>query len=182
MKNKTVYIAILSLIFGVVLLSGCSTTHKTVKQQKTTPKKRKPTPPPPPPQPKRSKKKQPAKKHILKAKALKTIHFAFNKSNISTKAARLLAHNVQELQKYPKYHVRIDAYTDHIGSDQYNVRLSVQRAKAVAHFYETNNIAKGRIKTRGLGKAPVPCLKETPHTLGCRKNRRAESHPIKPLG
>jgi len=111
---------------------------------------------------------------------LQTIHFDFDKSNIDDQAARILTQNVHQLMNAPKFKVRIDGYTDHVGSDQYNLRLSRRRAQSVANFYENNGVSESRIMTRGLGKAPQPCLKETPNTLGCRKNRRAESHPVKP--
>jgi outer membrane protein OmpA-like peptidoglycan-associated protein len=113
---------------------------------------------------------------------LETIHFAFDKSNISDQAARKLTQNVKELKDASKFHVRIDAYTDHVGSDQYNIRLSRRRATSVAKFYKSNGISSDRIQTRGLGKAPQPCLNKNPNKQGCRKNRRAETHPVKQGG
>lgn len=118
----------------------------------------------------------------LKDSDLQTIHFAFDKSNISDQAARKLTHNLHELQNASKFSVRIDAYTDHVGSDQYNLRLSRRRATSVADFYKSNGLSESRIKTRGLGKAPQPCMKRAKKATsdpGCRKNRRAESHPVK---
>jgi outer membrane protein OmpA-like peptidoglycan-associated protein len=116
------------------------------------------------------------KKKVVREKiTLKTVHFAFDKSNLNDHSAQLLAGNVEILRKDPQIHVKIDAYTDHIGSDQYNIRLSERRARAVMNFYENNGIPANRIIARGLGKAPVPCWMNTPEK-GCRKNRRAESH------
>lgn len=114
--------------------------------------------------------------------ALNTVHFAFDKSNIDTPDAQLLADNVKVLRKHPDMHVRIDAYTDHIGGDQYNLRLSERRAQTVQSFYTSNGIDTGRIVARGLGKAPVACIKMDTNGPGCRKNRRAESHPFYPPG
>lgn len=112
---------------------------------------------------------------------LTTVHFAFDKSNIDDQAAQQLTENVQKLEKNPKFRVRIDAYTDHIGGDQYNLRLSKRRANAVTEFYTKNGISADRIDARGLGKAPVPCVQmDPPPAKGCRANRRAESHPINP--
>ncbi len=111
---------------------------------------------------------------------LQTINFGFDRHNITDQAARLLAENVTKLRENPSARVRVDAYTDHVGGDQYNLRLSLRRAAAVVDFYTQNGIAEGRIDSRGLGKAPIPCSeaemdRDTP---GCEKNRRAESHPI----
>jgi len=113
---------------------------------------------------------------------LASIHFDFDKSDITNRASRLLADNVRELRNNPDVRVRVDAYTDHVGGDQYNVRLSVRRAESVASFYRTNGIAANRIETRGLGKHPVPCTpaQADDGTPGCELNRIADSHPINP--
>lgn len=108
---------------------------------------------------------------------LGTINFDFDKSNIRDDAARILTENVRKLMDAPNFNVRIDAYTDHIGGDQYNLRLSQRRAASVVDFYTNNGISSDRIESRGLGKAPVACYQEDPGP-GCEKNRRAESHPI----
>ena len=82
----------------------------------------------------------------------------------------------------PAFRVRVDAYTDHVGGDQYNLRLSLRRAAAVVKFYTDNGISEDRIESRGLGKAPVECSSsEKEANGGCEKNRRAESHPISTL-
>lgn len=111
---------------------------------------------------------------------LETVHFDFDKSNIDEAAARILNENIETLMDSPRFRVRIDAYTDHVGGDQYNLRLSKRRAEAVTEFYVENGIAENRIESRGLGKAPQPCMEQT-EELGCRENRRAESIPLSPF-
>ncbi|MDX1638307.1 MAG: OmpA family protein, partial [Balneolaceae bacterium] len=86
----------------------------------------------------------------------------------------------RQLTNAPNFRVRIDAYTDHIGGDQYNLRLSQRRATSVVDFYTENGISEDRIDSRGLGKAPVPCYEQYQDDPGCPDNRRAESHPISP--
>jgi outer membrane protein OmpA-like peptidoglycan-associated protein len=110
---------------------------------------------------------------------LNTVNFDFDKSNIDDQAAQLLTDNTQDLLDNPNFRVRVDAYTDHIGTDQYNLRLSKRRANSVLEFYTKNGITQDRIDARGLGKAPVPCYEQT-QEKGCRKNRRAESIPLNP--
>lgn len=168
------------LLAGTGFLSACSSSKKVVKKQKTQqvtqPKK---TVTKPPVNPFKSDTTQTKKKVVKKNITLNTVHFAFNKSNLDAPDARLLAKNVETLRKNPNINVRIDAYTDHIGSNQYNLRLSERRARTVKNFYENNGITGSRITARGLGKAPIPCYMNTPGK-GCRKNRRAESHVIYP--
>lgn len=108
--------------------------------------------------------------------AFNTINFGFDRSNLTDAAAANLAENVELLKKAPAFNVRVDAYTDHVGGNQYNLRLSLRRAKAVVDFYTNNGISADRIESRGLGKAPVACMDET-EERGCEANRRAESHP-----
>ena len=113
---------------------------------------------------------------------LATINFGFDRSNITDRAARMLSENIEKLNEVDAFRVRVDAYTDHIGGDQYNLRLSLRRANAVVEFYKNNGIAEDRIDSRGLGKAPVQCseAQRDRDTPGCERNRRAESHPLNP--
>lgn len=121
------------------------------------------------------------RERIFFIQELHTVHFDFDRSNIDARAARLLTENVQKLLDAPgEYRVRIDAYTDHQGGDQYNLRLSRRRATAVLEFYRQNGITEDRIEARGLGKAPNPCLQQDPGARGCRADRRAESIPLHP--
>ena len=119
---------------------------------------------------------------FIRANDLQTIHFNFDKSDITNEAASKLASNVERLLDAPAFRVRVDAYTDHVGGDQYNLRLSLRRASSVVDFYNNNGVSEDRIDSRGLGKAPVPCVEaeKDANTPGCRKNRRAETHPLNP--
>lgn len=119
----------------------------------------------------------------LDGDALGTINFDFDRSNIRSDAAAILAENVETLKEAGAFRVRIDAYTDHVGGDQYNLRLSLRRANAVVDYYTKNGISEDRIESRGLGKAPVECTEAEmdEDTPGCERNRRAESHPISTL-
>ncbi len=111
-----------------------------------------------------------------------TVNFDFDRSNISDDAAQMLAENVEVLNNAPAFRVRVDAYTDHVGGDQYNLRLSLRRAASVVEFYTSNGISEDRIESRGLGKAPVECAEtEKEANNGCEKNRRAESIPLSTL-
>ena len=171
------------LLIGMSIQLACKSTKQITKPVETTPiKKPQKVFKKPPVNPFKSDTAKPDNAVKHKVESLSTIHFAFDKSNIDAPDARLLADNVQILRDHPNMHVKIDAYTDHIGGDQYNLRLSERRARAVEHFYTSNGIDSGRIIARGLGKAPIPCVTMDTNGPGCRKNRRAESHPYYPPG
>lgn len=113
--------------------------------------------------------------------SLTTVNFAFDRANLDATAASALTANVERLKDAPNFRIRVDAYTDHIGGDQYNLRLSVRRANAVRSFYVNNGISEDRIEVNGRGKAPNPCVVMDSNGRGCRADRRAESTPINPF-
>ncbi|WP_336244715.1 OmpA family protein [Natronogracilivirga saccharolytica] len=113
---------------------------------------------------------------------LNTINFDFDRSNIDQRAARQLSENVEALKDAPNYRVRVDAYTDQVGGDQYNLRLSQRRANAVVTFYRENGISEDRIESRGLGKVSTSaCHDDQPDDPGCRADRKAETIPLHPF-
>ncbi|WP_142714194.1 OmpA family protein [Fodinibius sediminis] len=116
----------------------------------------------------------------LRQSDLDVVNFDFDRSNIDQAAARILRENAKAIMGAAKFHVRIEGYTDHVGGDQYNLRLSQRRAEEVARFYIKNGVAESRLTVRGLGKAPVPCMDQDPGQ-GCRKNRRVETIPLSPF-
>lgn len=112
---------------------------------------------------------------------LETVTFGFDRANLENDAAKALARNIQKLQSNPKFTVQINAYTDHLGGDQYNLRLSKRRANVVFDFYTKNGIDETRLASQGLGKTPTAsCYQEDTDEPGCRKDRRAESIPVSP--
>jgi outer membrane protein OmpA-like peptidoglycan-associated protein len=112
---------------------------------------------------------------------LETVTFGFDRSNLENDGAKALARNITKLQSNVKFNVQVNAYTDHIGGDQYNLRLSKRRANVVFEFYTKNGIDETRIQSQGLGKTPTPsCYQDDADERGCRKDRRAESMPVSP--
>ena len=169
---------IISLIFGLVVLNiGCGTTEEVVEEEPIEETEEELDD-----EVDWMEDEEEEEEEADFIEELHSINFDFDKSDITNQAARTLAQNVELLRENPDVYVRVDAFTDHIGGDQYNVRLSVRRAESVANFYRTNGISSDRIETRGLGKHPIPCTDEEADdgTPGCLKNRLAESHPINP--
>jgi outer membrane protein OmpA-like peptidoglycan-associated protein len=59
---------------------------------------------------------------------------------------------VNVLNKYPQTTVRIEGYTDEIGSEQSNIELSEKRAVAVQNALIRRGVAPGRMMAVGMGK------------------------------
>lgn len=66
--------------------------------------------------------------------------------------------------------VRVDGHTDDVGTAEYNQRLSVRRAEAVARVLATSGLARDHIEVRGWGKTrPVA---DNATAAGRAQNRR----------
>jgi outer membrane protein OmpA-like peptidoglycan-associated protein len=57
------------------------------------------------------------------------------------------------LQAYPGLKVQVEGYTDSVGSDDYNQKLSENRAGAVKDFLVSQGVSQGNITSQGFGKA-----------------------------
>ena len=68
--------------------------------------------------------------------------------------------------------IQINGHTDNIGTEEYNLKLSVQRAKAVYDYLINNGIAHGRLTYKGYGFSRPAEDNQT--EKGRSKNRRTE--------
>jgi outer membrane protein OmpA-like peptidoglycan-associated protein len=75
--------------------------------------------------------------------------------------------------QYSAYRVQIEGYTDSIGSDSYNRRLSERRAESVKYYLIQHfPIKSDRLVARGFGKSKPIAPNDTPE--GRDRNRRVE--------
>jgi outer membrane protein OmpA-like peptidoglycan-associated protein len=110
---------------------------------------------------------------------LKDIYFDFDKSNITQQAAYELDKLVQVMKTYPNAVIAVKAHTDTKGSEEYNMKLSNERAISAVQYVLSNGIAKERISGQGYGKSD-PRIKCEPCTAEQdAKNRRIEFIVVK---
>ena len=76
------------------------------------------------------------------------------------------------LNDYPQRIVLVEGFTDEVGSEASNLRLSERRAAAVQAALLERGIAAGRIRTRGYGEAFPVASNAT--AAGRQQNRRVE--------
>ncbi len=99
--------------------------------------------------------------------------FDFNQFFLKPEAKKALHVVAQILKEQPDKKILIVGYTDNIGSDAYNLRLSLQRAQSVADYLiYVEGIDKNRIKIEGKGKANPIADNSTEE--GRAQNRRVE--------
>jgi outer membrane protein OmpA-like peptidoglycan-associated protein len=78
--------------------------------------------------------------------------FDFNKYTLKPEAREKLAKVSGILLAYPGLTMQVEGYTDNIGSDEYNQKLSEQRAGAVSDYLVTQGVAQTNISATGYGK------------------------------
>ncbi|TAN22443.1 MAG: OmpA family protein [Acidobacteria bacterium] len=101
-----------------------------------------------------------------------TVHFAFNKSNLTPDAKQELDQVITQLHQDTHGILEVQGYTDTSGPAAYNLQLSQRRANSVVRYLEANNIAPHRIYLIGLGENQPA---ESNKTLAGRKfNRRVD--------
>jgi len=74
------------------------------------------------------------------------------------------------LQLYPGLKVQVEGYTDSVGGDAYNQKLSEDRAQAVDQFLVQNGVPAANVTAEGYGKADPVADNSTP--TGRAQNRR----------
>jgi outer membrane protein OmpA-like peptidoglycan-associated protein len=98
--------------------------------------------------------------------------FDAGKAELGPGAQRSIDKLADFLKAYPKRTVLIEGHTDNTGDEDFNVKLSQQRADAVRDKLVAKGIAPQRIRTKGYGpKFPV-VDNNTP--AGRQQNRRVE--------
>ncbi len=97
--------------------------------------------------------------------------FDFNSDRIRGEAGHNLDVLANSLDKYPDTDLLIAGHTDAVGSDEYNMDLSIRRAEAASRYLESHGV-QTRVQTRGLGEREPVATNDT--ESGRRQNRRVE--------
>lgn len=83
---------------------------------------------------------------------LNDIRFAFNSYKLVSSSFEQLDKVVMYLEMNPYHKVQLLGHTDDVGSEQYNLTLSRNRANAVAAYLISRGIPASRVETYGYGK------------------------------
>ncbi len=80
------------------------------------------------------------------------VNFAFDKSELLPESYPVLNDAVKLLNNKPNVNVEIEGYCDYIGTEEYNQKLSQERAQTVKVYLVSKGISEGRLSTIGYGK------------------------------
>jgi outer membrane protein OmpA-like peptidoglycan-associated protein len=101
-----------------------------------------------------------------------SVNFDLNKATLTSTAKANLDRLVPVFQEYPDTNIHIFGYTDSSGSDDYNLKLSEQRAQSVRSYLVGKGLKSGRFTIVGRGEADP--IADNSTSAGMSKNRRVE--------
>ncbi len=98
--------------------------------------------------------------------------FDFNKYTLKPEAREKLAKVSGILLAYPGLTLQVEGYTDNIGSDEYNQKLSEQRAGSVKDYLASQSVPDAEISAAGYGKSDP--IADNSTSSGRAQNRRVQ--------
>lgn len=101
-----------------------------------------------------------------------SVNFDLNKSSLTSTAKANLDKLVNVFKEYPDTNIQIFGYTDSSGAEDYNLRLSEQRAQSVKDYLTAKGLNSGRFTTIGRGEADP--IADNSTAAGMSQNRRVE--------
>ncbi|XOV93870.1 MAG: OmpA family protein [Bacteroidota bacterium] len=108
---------------------------------------------------------------------LENVYFEFNEYALDSKSTAELDQIYRYLLKNSKLNVRIEGYTDNIGTESYNLDLSTKRAKSVYNYLLNKGIDRKRLTFEGYGS--IKPIDSNESEEGRERNRRIEFRIIK---
>ncbi|MGC2065025.1 MAG: YSC84-related protein [Candidatus Acidiferrales bacterium] len=103
---------------------------------------------------------------------LQNVHFATGKADITADSEAALANAAQAIKDNPGWKIQVEGFTDSAGDKAANLKLSQDRAEAVANWLAGHGVDRSRLTTKGYGEDKPVASNET--ETGRRKNRRVE--------
>ena len=100
------------------------------------------------------------------------ILFDVDKYDLKSTTKRQLTDFAETLKKYPDTEILVEGHADATGSEDHNLKLSRQRADAVADYLKSQGVKASRLDEKGYGESQ-PVADNSTET-GRQKNRRVD--------
>ena len=98
--------------------------------------------------------------NIMAPVLIDNIFYDFDKATLRPESSVALDSLVDLLNQNPHITIELSAHTDYKGSDQYNERLSQQRAESVVRYLIQHGIAADRLTPKGYGEGMPKQIKK----------------------
>ena len=102
---------------------------------------------------------------------LKTVYFAFDKSELTKDSLETLKENAAYLMRNHNLNIVVEGHTDNRGTIEYNLSLGQRRALKVKEYYVQFGVLPNRIATISYGKEKPVDLEN--NEVAWSRNRRA---------
>ena len=109
-------------------------------------------------------------KMVAEEGMLLPVFFAVDSSNLTETDLDILNKNAEWLKKNADVKINVRGYADERGTDEYNVKLSERRAKAVMDYLIKQDVDANRLKFIGYGKE----LSTDKSEAGLARSRRVD--------
>lgn len=100
------------------------------------------------------------------------VNFDFNSSKLKPESYPILYHAAQMMHQNSNITVEVQGYSDNIGSEKNNIKMSQMRADAVKGYLVARGISEGRVSSAGYG--PANPIGDNKDAAGRAMNRRIE--------
>lgn len=117
-------------------------------------------------------KKTAVAEHRIETIILQGVNFFTASHRLTPDSKKVLDENIAELKKYPDVRFVVIGHTDSRGNDDYNQKLSEQRARAVADYFISQGLPADCISSEGRGESQPIVPNDSPEHM--EKNRRVE--------
>jgi OOP family OmpA-OmpF porin len=118
----------------------------------------------------------PLAREIEEKLVLRSVNFKSGSAELLPSSYEALDEVASSLRAYPDVRIEIRGYADSSGPDELNLKLTQERAHAVAEYLVKAGIDPSRLVARGYGEADPIASNDT--TEGRAMNRRVELHRL----
>lgn len=106
---------------------------------------------------------------------IENIYFDFAKYSVKEESHISLNKIIKVLKENPDMKLAINAHTDNVGKDSYNLNLSKNRAASAVKYLISNGISKNRLISKGFGESkPLIDCNNNCSEADLQANRRVE--------
>jgi len=103
---------------------------------------------------------------------LSSVHFQTGKAEITTDSESALNEAVAALKEHAEWKIRVEGFTDNVGTKDTNLKLSSERADSVLNWLADHGVDRARLSSKGFGEARPVATNSTEE--GRAKNRRVQ--------